>query len=176
MHTGFYEDLGARRLSTLVKESYKFSRPLAASQAAADVRALVLQRLPLFLHDHEHDSPRVSLSAMQTERGFAVQAYGDVGVVKVLKFGNVHVQKTLEASAVASLESRGMFSGQVQLAIAAKTQVDMFECVWCSLCSGERRLIGGAGSRTRCAGCCSRRRRRTTRCCFRRSSQRTCRR
>jgi hypothetical protein len=64
---------------------------------------------------------------MQSEQVFAVQAYGEVGVVKVLKFGTVLVQKQLEVSAVANYDGGGIFRGSIKLAISAKTQVDMFE-------------------------------------------------
>jgi hypothetical protein len=122
-----YEDLGVRRLSSLVKESYRMNRPMQGSKVAADIRALVLQRLPLFLHDHQHDSPRVTYSSMQNEQVFSVQAYAEVGVVKVLKFGTVHVQKQLEVSAVANYDGGGIFRGTIKLSVSARTQVDMFE-------------------------------------------------
>jgi hypothetical protein len=110
-----------------VKEEYRTSQELRSSRAAADTRALVLQRLPLFLHDHQHDGQRLSYSWLNTEGHFIVRAFGKVAVAKTLRFGNIHVSKTSEASAVARQEGSMMGRGVVQLWISGNTQVDMFE-------------------------------------------------
>lgn len=51
----FYEALGSRRLSALVHEDYKHvGSQNRSTKRAQDTRVLVLERLPLFLHEHTH--------------------------------------------------------------------------------------------------------------------------
>lgn len=51
----FYEKLGSKRLSSLIYEEYKHvPSQNQSAKRAQDTRALVLERLPLFLHEHTH--------------------------------------------------------------------------------------------------------------------------
>ena len=60
--TAFYASLGSRRMSTIVREDYKVSNEISDKKTASDVWTLVLERLPLFLHEHTHARTNVSLS------------------------------------------------------------------------------------------------------------------
>jgi hypothetical protein len=124
----FYAELGSKRLSGLVREEYRTGQELREHRNAGEVRGLVLQRLPLFLHDHHHDRPQVSLQWMNTDGHFLVRSFNRVSVDKTLRFNNILVKKTSDASAVAKQEGNMLLGrGTVQLWISAHTQVDMFE-------------------------------------------------
>ena len=50
-HCRFYASLGSYRLSALVKEEYSPIGEVKNEALASDIRKLVLERLPLFLHE-----------------------------------------------------------------------------------------------------------------------------
>lgn len=116
-------------MSSLVKEEYRTSNEVKTSRVASDIRALVLQRLPLFLHDHTHDGQRLTYAWLNQENHFVVKTFGKVSVAKTLKFGNILESRSSEASAVAKQEGYSYGKGSVQLWISGYTQVDMFEYV-----------------------------------------------
>jgi hypothetical protein len=129
-HPEFYEHLGARRLSSLVKEEYRTGQELRGSKTALDVRALVLQRLPLFLHDHTHEGQRIQYAWLNDDAHFVVRAFGRVAVAKTLKYGGIHENRSLDVSAVAKQDGGYSYGkGCVQLWLSGHTQVDMFEYV-----------------------------------------------
>jgi hypothetical protein len=108
---GFYAHLGSRRLSTLVKEEYKTSAEIKDSRTATEIRALVLERLPLFLHEHTHARTSVTFNWLNMPEHFIVTSYGKVSVTKTLNFGELRKSRTQEASAVA----KRIGSGPIQL-------------------------------------------------------------
>ena len=116
-------ELGSRRLSTLVKEDYKTSAEVKGSKVASDTRGLILQRLPLFLHEHTHSSPRVSYNWLRDEKNFVVRTFDKLTVTKSLSFGDARLSRGQEASAVA----RRVGYGAIELWLAGHTQVDMYE-------------------------------------------------
>jgi hypothetical protein len=120
-------ELGSRRLSSLVKEEYRTGTEIKPSKQADETRALVLQRLPLFLHDHSHNSQRITYNWLNQDNHFVVRTFGKVAVAKTLKYGSVFVSRSLDASAVAKQEGSTYARGSVQLWLAGHTQVDMFE-------------------------------------------------
>ncbi|KAJ7039263.1 hypothetical protein C8F04DRAFT_1087709 [Mycena alexandri] len=120
---GLYALLGSRRLSSLVKEEYKTGTEVKDSRAAAEIRALILERLPLFLHEHTHAKTRVSYNWLNTEAHFVVTSFGKLSVTKTLLFGDLRKSRTQEASAVA----KRVGSGPIQLWLAQNAQVDMYE-------------------------------------------------
>lgn len=124
---GFYAQLGSRRLSSLVKEEYRTRDEIRPSKVASDTRSLVLQRLPLFLHDHTHEGQRFTYQWLSKDDHFRVKAFNKVVVAKTLKFGTVFVSRTSEASAVAKQEGSTYLRGSVELWLSAHTQIDMFE-------------------------------------------------
>lgn len=119
----FYLELGSRRLRSLVKETYRTGNEVRGLKKAAEVRSLILERLPLFLYEHTHAKTRVSLSWLNNEGNFTVQTFGKMVVVKTLKFGHISAVKNQEASAVAMQEGRG----PIKLWLAANDVTDMYE-------------------------------------------------
>ncbi|KAJ7675084.1 hypothetical protein B0H17DRAFT_1170632 [Mycena rosella] len=119
----FYALLGSRRLSSLVKEEYKTSAEIPASRTAAEIRALILERLPLFLHEHTHARTRVTYNWLNSEAHFIVTSFGKLSVTKTLVLGELRKSRTQEASAVA----KRIGAGPIQLWLAGNSQVDMYE-------------------------------------------------
>ncbi|KAH9951982.1 hypothetical protein B0H21DRAFT_817732 [Amylocystis lapponica] len=119
----FYLDLGSKRLSSLVREEYQTTSEIKNSRKAVEMRTLILERLPLFLHGHPHARPRISLASLNNEKNFVVRMFGKLKVIKSLHFGNVHPSRTQDASAVSKQDGRGPH----ELWLAGNEQVDMFE-------------------------------------------------
>ena len=93
------------------------------SKIGQETRDLILERLPLFLHEHTHTSTRVSFSWFSSGKNFVVRTFGKLVVMKNLNFGDIKVIKKQDASA-ASLRHG---SGAIELWIAGNTQIDMYE-------------------------------------------------
>lgn len=121
--TGFYVSLGSRRLSTLVKEDYKVSNEILDTKTASDTRALVLERLPLFLHEHTHSRTKVSLSWLSGAQNFRVKTFAKLVVSKTLDVGSGKTTRTLDASAAA----KRVGTGPIELWLSYSAQVDMYE-------------------------------------------------
>ncbi|KAF8070283.1 hypothetical protein FPV67DRAFT_1486835 [Lyophyllum atratum] len=120
----FYAQLGSRRLSSLVKEDYQPAVEVKHSKVAADTRALILERLPLFLHEHSHARTRVSYTWLTSTVNFVVKTYGKLSVTKSLTFGDLRLSRKQDASAVAQRTGN---MGPIQLWIAGNAQIDMYE-------------------------------------------------
>lgn len=123
--TAFYMDLGCRRLSGLVREDYQTRSEVVGSRRAADIRALILERLPLFLHEHTHTKTRVTYSWLNKKDNFVVKTFNKLTVTKTLQFDDKRVSKSQDASAVA----RRIGHGPIELWLAGNDQVDMYEYV-----------------------------------------------
>lgn len=121
--TGFYASLGSRRLSTAVREEYKVSNERSDTKTASDIRALVLERLPLFLHEHTHTRTKVSLSWLSGAHNFKVKVFAKLVISKTLDIGNGKTTRTLDASAAA----KQVGTGPIELWLCDNTQVDMYE-------------------------------------------------
>lgn len=127
--TGFYRSLGCKRLSELVREEYRTTQEIYGHRTAQDIRSLILERLPLFLHEHTHATTRVSFTWLNNERNFTVRTFGKVTVTRSLNFAGARSSKSIEASAIARREGKG----PIQLWLAGNAHVDMYE-VATSLC------------------------------------------
>lgn len=92
---------------------------------AAETRSLILERLPLFLHEHTHAQARVSSSWLCAENNFVVRIFGKLSVTKSLNCGDARLSRSQDAYAVAKRNG----NGPIQLWLAANAQVDMYECV-----------------------------------------------
>ncbi|KAF9451267.1 hypothetical protein P691DRAFT_796992 [Macrolepiota fuliginosa MF-IS2] len=123
----FYIELGSRRLSSLVKEDYLLGPEITSSRRAINTRTLILERLPIFLHEHNHARMKVSLDWLQVETNFQVRTYGQIKVKKTLTNGKLHLERRQEASAVAR---RGV-SQRIELLLANNAEIDMFEVAMC---------------------------------------------
>lgn len=123
-HSELYGFLGSKHLSSLVKEEIRKGHEITTGKTEK-VKTLVLERLPLFLHEHSHSSrTRLSLSWLSTEGNFVVKSFGTISTVKTLSFGNVRESKTLNATAASH---RARFNGPVELWIANHDEPDMYE-------------------------------------------------
>ncbi|KAL4076679.1 hypothetical protein V8B97DRAFT_2021990 [Scleroderma yunnanense] len=125
----FYAWLGCRRLSSVVREEYKVSGEIPNTKTATETRALVLERLPLFLHEHTHTRTTVSFSWLSKPENFKVRVFGKLTIVKTLDSGDVRSTRTLDASAAA----KRLGQGAIELWLSYSGQVDMYE-VATSLC------------------------------------------
>jgi len=96
---------------------------LNGSKQAVETRSLILERLPLFLHEHTHARTRVAFSWFSADQNFTVKAFGKLGVVKHLSHGQFNLSKKQDASAVA----RRSGTGPIELWIAGNSQIDMYE-------------------------------------------------
>lgn len=127
--TGFYRSVGCKRLSELVREEYRTTQEIYGHRTAQDIRSLILERLPLFLHEHTHATTRVSFTWLNNERNFIVKTFGKVTVTRSLNFAGARSSKSIETSAIARREGKG----PIQLWLSGNAQVDMYE-VATSLC------------------------------------------
>ncbi|KAJ7251757.1 hypothetical protein B0H12DRAFT_1118770 [Mycena haematopus] len=120
---GFYMILGSRRLSSLVKEEYKTTAESKDQRTAAEIRALILERLPLFLHEHTHARTRVTFNWLNQEAHFIVTSFGKLAVTKTLDFGDIRTSRTQEASAAA----KRIGSGPIHLWVATSLNRLLFD-------------------------------------------------
>ena len=109
----------------MVKEDYQLSAEIPNPRITTEIRTLILERLPLFLHEHTHTPTRVSFSWLSAEGNFVVKCYGKITVVKTLNYGDVRASRRQDASAVARRASG--LSAQIQLWISGNSQIDMYE-------------------------------------------------
>ena len=121
--TAFYMDLGSRRLSSLVKEEHLVGMEISNSKRSTYIRSLILERLPIFLHEHNHAKMKVSLDWLQIESNFQVKVYGQIKVKKTLSYGKLRLERKQEASAVAQ---RGP-AQCIELMLADNAEVDFYE-------------------------------------------------
>ncbi|KAH9990216.1 hypothetical protein BJV74DRAFT_837251 [Russula compacta] len=124
-----YLFLGSPRLRSLVREDYRTSGEVPYSKTGAETRHLILERLPLFLHEHSQSRTKVSFNWLNEEKNFIVKVFGKLLVNKSLHHGDIRYSQSHDASAVAKREGRG----PIELWLAGNTQVDMYE-VSTSLC------------------------------------------
>ena len=126
---GFYQYLGCKCLSNLVREDYRTAQEVYGHKTAQEIRSLILERLPLFLHEHTHATTRVSFTWLNNDRNFVVRTFGKITVTRSLNFAGAKSYKSLETSAIARRENKGA----IQLWLAGNAQVDMYE-IATSLC------------------------------------------
>ncbi|GJJ14590.1 hypothetical protein Clacol_008856 [Clathrus columnatus] len=126
-----YISLGSPLISSIVKEEYRPSMEIRDSQRANEMRRLVLERLPLFLHERTpgygaQGKSAFSYSWLNTPGNFIVIEVGKLVLIRSLQFSGNRSVKQQEVSATASQTgSRG--KGPVQMWIAGNSQVDLYE-------------------------------------------------
>ncbi|TDL20724.1 hypothetical protein BD410DRAFT_841150 [Rickenella mellea] len=97
----FYKELGSPRLSALVQEEYQTTGEPRDAKVGKDMRALVLERLPLFFHEKDPAQVRIKYSWLENHDNFIVKTFRNVTVLKRLQFVNIHeVRKTDVTAAV----------------------------------------------------------------------------
>ncbi|KAG2126877.1 uncharacterized protein EDB93DRAFT_1257371 [Suillus bovinus] len=131
IYTAPQEDLveSSKRLSVIVKEDYRVNSEMKHNKSAVDTRALLLERLPLFLHEHTHTRTKVSLSWLSNQENFKVRVFGKLTVVKSLSFGDNTLKREQDASAVAKRSGHG----PIELWLSGSTQVDIVATSLCRL-------------------------------------------
>ncbi|KAG8743102.1 hypothetical protein FRC10_000402 [Ceratobasidium sp. 414] len=126
----FYEKLGSKRLSVLIYEEYRSTGSQNNStKRAQDMRTLVLERLPLFLHEHTHLRCLIKPDWLAEEDHFQVSTVNKLQLTRNLSYGR-GFSATQEASAAAKREGA---RGTVVLWLAENSQTDLYE-VANSLC------------------------------------------
>lgn len=118
-----YLFLGSPRLSSLVKEDYRTSGELPHSRIGPDTKHLILERLPLFLHELPQSRTNVTFNWLNEDKNFVVKVFGKLFITKSLHHGDIRHSESHEASAVAKREGRG----PIELWLAGNTQVEMYE-------------------------------------------------
>jgi Protein of unknown function (DUF3684) len=118
-----YRFLGSPPLSSLVKEEYKTSGENPSSPIGAKTRHLILERLPLFLHEHPQSRTKITFGWLNQEKNFIVRVFGRLSITKSLNHGKIRCSESHEASAVANQDRKG----PIELWLAENTQVDMYE-------------------------------------------------
>ena len=118
-----YLSFGASRLSSLVREDYRTSGEIPYSKIGAETRRLILERLPLFLHELPQSRTDVSLDWLNKEKNFIVRVFRKLLVTKSLHHGDIRSSKSYEASAIAKRDGKGA----IELWLAENQQVNMYE-------------------------------------------------
>jgi hypothetical protein len=114
--------MGSPRLSSLVREDCRTSG-VSYSKIGVETRHLILEHLPLFLHEHPLFRAKVPFNWLDEEKNFIVKVFGKLLGTKFLQQGDICDAETHEASTVARRDGRG----PIELWLAGNTQVDMFE-------------------------------------------------
>ena len=125
----FYQSLGCKRLSDLIREKHRWTRETPESKKAQEIRSLVLERLPLFLHEYIHASAQVPFTWLNNRENFIVRTFKKITVTRSINIAGAKPSISIEPSATAK---RGA-DGAVQLWLIENAQVDMYE-VAASLC------------------------------------------
>jgi len=107
----------------LVKEEYIVGMEISDSKRPTSIRSLILERLPIFLHEHNHAKMKVSLDWLQIESNFQIKVYGQIKVKKTLSYGKLRLERKQEASAVAQ---RGP-AQRIELMLANNAEIDFYE-------------------------------------------------
>lgn len=107
-------------MSSVVEVSYKTSAAVPNSKIAVETRNLILERLPLFLHEHTHSKTKFTLAWLTSPEHFVVQMFGKLSITKKLRFGDAPT-RSLDALAYAVYENN-----RIVLFLAGNAQVDMY--------------------------------------------------
>jgi len=119
----FYVSLGCRRLSTIVQEQCEVLGEIPDTKACSDMRALVLERLTLFLHEYTHAKPKVTIAWLSDTGNFRVKICTKLFVSKTLSIGDDKTKRTQDASAGAKSDSLG----RIELWLSHTAERDMYE-------------------------------------------------
>ncbi|KZW00398.1 hypothetical protein EXIGLDRAFT_639482 [Exidia glandulosa HHB12029] len=136
----FYASLGSPLLSNLVKEEYKeMGAELKTDRAALQtetMRKLILERLPLFLHDMRSTNRTLVLTLEWLNKPDNLQVRIYPRIVRLMTFqkGTVRKSENHEVSASAKhISSSALRTGPLVLSLSEATPLDMYEAAG-SLC------------------------------------------
>ena len=107
-------------MNSVFRKEYKVSSELPSTKTATEIRTLVLERLPLFLHEHTHTR---TTSWLSKPENFKARVLGKLTIVKTLDTGNVRSARSQDASAAA----KRLGKGAIELWLSYSGQVDMYE-------------------------------------------------
>lgn len=117
----FYVKLGSRPLSAVVQNECEATNEMGPSKDASDIRSLVLERLPLFLHEHPTRT-KAAYSCFKNGEKFFVKVFGSLSLSRILDYGGDHLLRKQAMTAFALHEN-----DSVQLLLAGNMEVDMYE-------------------------------------------------
>jgi Protein of unknown function (DUF3684) len=117
-----YSLLGSPKLSSLVREDYRTSDELPNSKIGIEIRDLILERLPLFLHKQPKRT-KFSSDWMDDNKNFIVKVFENISVVKTLNHGNIRESSSYDTSVISKRDG----TGPIELLLAEKKQLKMHE-------------------------------------------------
>lgn len=112
-------------MSSLVKEEYSNGVEVTASPLSAKIRTLVLERLPLFLHERNDTQLKFSFQWLNSEKNFVVKTFRGLLITKSFVLGSTRRTQKQDASAIAYRST----AGPVFLRLSNTTDLDMYEYV-----------------------------------------------
>jgi hypothetical protein len=116
--------LGSPNLSSLVTEDYRTSRELPNSRVAgAKIRHLILDRLPIFLHNQSPSRTKIESDWLNNRINFIVKVFENISVTKSLHHGDIYESTSYDTSVIAKREG----SGPIELFLAENMQLKMHE-------------------------------------------------
>ncbi|KIY74271.1 hypothetical protein CYLTODRAFT_416120 [Cylindrobasidium torrendii FP15055 ss-10] len=119
----FYMNLGSRKLSTHVEETCTSSAEMLGNRKTADIRRLILERLPIFLHEHTHTKPKITFNYLNNDKHFVVRTFGKLQMTKTFTIGATRIAHTEETTAFSPRVTGGVLS----LFLAGNIPLDMYE-------------------------------------------------
>ncbi|KAH6912025.1 hypothetical protein BKA70DRAFT_1266286 [Coprinopsis sp. MPI-PUGE-AT-0042] len=119
----FYFHLGSRKLSKSVQSKCHTSGEIINSEEADAIRNLVLERLPLFLHENTLAKPTL---AAQWDRKFVVRAFQTLEITKTLQIGS-NITKPWPSKRAAKSAAAIRINEILELRICTKAAVDFYE-------------------------------------------------
>lgn len=105
----------------MVQEEHSKSTEIKGSRTASEIKALILERLPLFLHEHTHSRTRIQFSWLSADNNFVVRSFGKLSTTKALVYEGQRLTRVQDASAVAIRQGKG----PIELWLAGNTQVTL---------------------------------------------------
>ena len=118
-----YRRLGSPNLSSLVAEDCRASRELTNSTIGAEIRHLIFDRLPLFLHKQSPSRIKLESDWLNNEKNFIVKVFEKISVTKSLHHGDICDSTSYDISARAGREG----SGPIELLLAGNEPLRMHE-------------------------------------------------
>lgn len=125
-------NLGSRKLSTHVEETCTSSAEMLGNRKTADIRRLILERLPIFLHEHTHTKPKITFNYLNNDKHFVVRTFGKLQMTKTFTIGATKIAHTEETTAFSPRVTGGVLS----LFLAGNIPLDLYECVCILVNSG----------------------------------------
>lgn len=118
-----YSLLGSPNLSSLIREDYRTTRELPNSEIGAEIRHLILDRLPIFLHKQTPSRARIEPGWLNNDKNLIVKVFEKVSVTKSLHHGDIHESTSYDTSVIAKREG----SGPIELFVTGNRQLKMHE-------------------------------------------------